>query len=296
MLFCLNAKPFLTAGFAAITFFSVSAAFAQSKAEYQKEYYTIKDMQIQSIDEENFTDSQLRMGDFWGSNPKPPTNPPSPSDPSNGGIFNPFPGSDPSPGTGGIFDPFPSDPGNGGVFFPPFPGTEPQGPSPIVIADQIVNLGKKIWDIIKTGKPVVNIQVDAASGVPQGIQDWRNLAGWQTPKSRLVRMSYRNGFDVNVIDFTYRLVYTYGGNYEGVGKYLSQVSVVPANLQVAFGYDFDAKTTVPNLVNVGTKAEPMAGMEVLVQWKISTVFKQEQNSHTLFVRGDGTVTDLSNGN
>jgi len=295
MLFC-EAKQSFSAVLAAIAVVSVSAsAMAQTKAEYQKEYYTLKDVQIQSVDEELGDGMQVRMGDFWGASGAGATKPANPADPFGPGnsTFPPFP-SDPGTG-GGVFDPFPSDPGNGGVFFPPFPGTEPQAPSAVVQIDQIVNLGKKIWDLIKTGKPVVNVQVDVASGVPQGITDWRSLDGWQTPRSRLVRMSYKNGFDMDVVDFTYRMVYTYGGSFDGRGKYLSQVSVVPANLQVAWGYEFDAKTSVPNLVNVGTKADPMAGMEVLVQWKIQTVFKHEQNTHALFVRGDGSVTDLTDG-
>ncbi|MCX7675594.1 MAG: hypothetical protein N2Z70_07190, partial [Bdellovibrionaceae bacterium] len=64
-----------------------------------------------------------------------------------------------------------------------------------VMIDQIINIGKKIWNLIEQGRPVVNIKVDKAHALPRGIKCWTDLAGWDAPKSKSYRIDYINGFN-----------------------------------------------------------------------------------------------------
>jgi len=54
---------------------------------------------------------------------------------------------------------------------------------------------------------------------------------------------------MNVVDFTFRVVFLYGGNYQGKGKYLTGITVIPSNVDVMWGYKFDCKVSIPDTVN-----------------------------------------------
>lgn len=165
-----------------------------------------------------------------------------------------------------------------------------------LVLDQIINIGKKVWDVIAANKPVANFQTDTANALPKGATGWETLAGWQVPASRLYRFTYQNGFGMDVVDFKFRVLYSFGGNVGGKGHYLANVTVVPADLSVDWGYTFNAQASVPAVLDAGTAADPVGAAQLLVSWKIDTVIKHEQSSESFDVRGDGTFTDLSNGN
>ena len=161
----------------------------------------------------------------------------------------------------------------------------------VSIAD-IVNIGKEIWTIIQDNKPVVNVSTDHASALPKGITEWTSLAGWQAPQAKTFQTTFTNAYGINVVTFEYRLTYTGGGNYRGKGKYLANVTVVPSNLYVAWGYKFTAQATIPSITNAGTTQSPLAAAEILVKWDIDTVINHIEQSADYYVRGDGTFQAL----
>lgn len=158
---------------------------------------------------------------------------------------------------------------------------------------KIVNIGKEIWKIITDNRPVANIITDSASAVPYGTRDWTDLQGWKMPESKVYRVTYKNGFGSTVVDFSFRVMYTHGGNVHGVGHYLSNVTIVPANLNVSWGYRFSAEGTTPNIMNVGTHEDPIAGIQLMLVWSVDTVTQHSEKSAAFFVRGDGGLFDLS---
>lgn len=164
-----------------------------------------------------------------------------------------------------------------------------------VIIDVIIQLGEKIWPIVEKNRPVVNVVTEASSAVPQGIKNWQTLSGWKNPKSKVFRVTYANLMGINVVDYSFRILYTYGGSYKGHGMYLSQVKVIPADLSVAWGYTFNSDARVVNTVNVGQKGHPIAGMEVQAAWSVDTVLKHNRMSTSYFVRGDGELLNLTDG-
>lgn len=163
----------------------------------------------------------------------------------------------------------------------------------IVVIDRIINLGKKIWKIVEENKPVVDVREDVASALPQGVQSWNELESWNMPQSKVYGVIYRNGFNKNIVKFYFRVIYTAGGTYESKGKYLSRVTVVPALLEVAWGYNVAVEGGVPAVANAGTKENPLAQAEILVRWNVKTVVKEARTTASFFVRGDGTFSRLS---
>lgn len=164
-----------------------------------------------------------------------------------------------------------------------------------VILDKIIAIGDKIWKIIEKNKPVVNQKYQAVSMVPEGVKKWQQLEGWQMPKTKVFSMVYKNGFGGKVVEFSYRVVFSYGGSVNGKGQYLSRIEIEPALLNVAWGYKFNANGEVVNPMNAGTKKDPIAATELRMNWAVNTVMKHSEESTRFYVRGDGLFKDLSNG-
>jgi hypothetical protein len=158
--------------------------------------------------------------------------------------------------------------------------------------DTIINIGKKVWAIIEAGKPVVNVQLNSASAMPAGIKGWQQLAGWKTPRSSTYRVNYTNLYTMNVVDFSYRVMFTYGGSYNGQGRYVTGATIVPAALDVAWGYSFKANVEIPTVVNMGTVQNPVGGIQMNVNWEVGTVIKNSQTRASYFVDGLGQLKQL----
>jgi hypothetical protein len=158
--------------------------------------------------------------------------------------------------------------------------------------DTIINIGKKVWNIVEAGKPVVNIQLNSASAMPAGIKGWQQLAGWQTPRSSTYRVHYTNLYTMNVVDFSYRVLFTYGGSYNGQGRFVTGATIEPAALDVAWGYSFKANVEIPTVINMGTVQNPVGGIQMNVNWEVGTVIKNSQTRASYFVDGLGQLKQL----
>jgi len=158
--------------------------------------------------------------------------------------------------------------------------------------DDIINVGEKVWKMIEANKPVVNVDMPVAHAMPKGVQCWADLERWQTPKSYMYRVEYQNLYGYTVVTFHFRLSYVYGGSLNGKGLYLANVAVVPATLDVAWGYKFDASTIIGQTVNLGTKEDPEAGISLGVKWRIRTLMKDSDNTENFFIRANGELQQL----
>ncbi|NJM10080.1 MAG: hypothetical protein HC883_04120 [Bdellovibrionaceae bacterium] len=153
--------------------------------------------------------------------------------------------------------------------------------------DQILSIGEKVWEIVQAGKPVVHIETPVAHALPRGLECWSDLEHWQAARTQTYEVIYKNGFGMEAVKFRFRLHYTYGGGKAELGKYLANVTVLPAELNVLWGYNFDAKVEVQPAINMGSSKDPMAGLELNVHWTVKTVVKESINSFHFFVQGDG---------
>lgn len=153
--------------------------------------------------------------------------------------------------------------------------------------EDIVNIGQKVWEVVKAGKPVAHFETPMANALPRGLTCWNDLEHWQAPKVQTYQVVYKNGFGMEVVRFDFRLQFTYGGGKAEKGQYLANVSVQPSQLNVAWGYNFDAKVEVQPAVNLGSKDSPIAGLELNLRWTVKTIMKSSENSFHFFVQGNG---------
>ena len=185
---------------------------------------------------------------------------------------------------------------------PNYPGGQPSfqngvGDASQVVGliDQIVNLVDKVFTLIAKNQPVVNINVNYANAVPYGISHWTQLQGWKTPAVKRYQLTYKNPYGAKVVDITYQLHYTYGGNYNGVGQFLTGVTIEPVKVNTAWGYTVDMTAEVPDstIVNVGTAENPIAAMQVKLKYSVHTIVKDIQSEVIFYVQGNGLAKNLT---
>ncbi len=156
----------------------------------------------------------------------------------------------------------------------------------------LVTLGEKLWQIVKDGAPVLEYNTHSVSAIPNGAVCPFNMAGWSVPQSKTFQLTYTNLWGMDVIGFKYKVIYSYGGSYLGTGAYLTNVSVHPADIHVSWGQSFNASVNVANTLNVGTAENPVAGMQVVLEWNVSNPLNKFKSQRVYFVEGRGSITEL----
>lgn len=177
---------------------------------------------------------------------------------------------------------------------PPAPVPPKSGPFDGVegAIDQIINIGKKIWNVIAAGKPVVNVKVDVATALPRGSKCWLDLQGWQMPESKVYEQVFENGFGAEIVNFKYRVLYVAGGSVNGQGAYIGYATMVPVLIDVSWGFSFNAVASVPVVFNMGTKEAPLAGMQMLMQYRVESVMSTIEESQAFVVNGRGEFKQM----
>ena len=133
----------------------------------------------------------------------------------------------------------------------------------------------------------------SASALPSGITCWDQLAGWRPTRSETYDVVYKNLYGIKVVNVRFHIVYTYGGQYKGQGRYLTNATIRFGKVDVLWGYIFNANVEIPQVVNMGTEANPLAGMEMTLKWSVKTrpiSLKKSISSMSFFVSGDGRPT------
>ncbi len=253
-----------------------------------------KEFQIKSI--EIFETTNMKSFDNNGTpmsniirdalqNPTTPVNPTVPAPTTVPGNF-PVPTTNLPPGMGN------TPPTNSNL---PNRGFDPgQAGRVISVAKDFVALGESIYELVKKGRPTNTTSYNAISVVPkdpmtkEAISPF-DLEGFSVPEERSFTAVVKNGFDQVVVKFEYQLVYSYGGSFEGKGKYLTGVMVVPKSVHTSFGWDFNATMKLDAIMNHGSKANPVAGALVTIKYQMNSWTSSFERNDTLHVTGAGQV-------
>lgn len=165
-----------------------------------------------------------------------------------------------------------------------------------VIVDRIINIGTKIWNVVERGRPVANYQNNRATALPQGARAWDQLENWQRPTSRVVGITYKNLYGIEVAKMVYRIVLLAGGSVEGRGRYIGYASVEPLEVNTAFMYTMNASANADSVFNLGTRQNPVGGMILNISWTVSTVLMQRTGTATFTLDGNGGIRDTGGSN
>lgn len=158
-----------------------------------------------------------------------------------------------------------------------------------LVVDKVINIGQKIWNVIEKGKPTAKYSNSKATALPANATRWDQLANWQTPRSKVISIIYKNFYGMEVVRFTYRITLLYGGSVRGTGRYIGYAAVEPVEITTSYMYDFNAVARVDAVYNTGTSLNPVAGMILNISWTVETVVKKITETHTYNLDGLGNI-------
>jgi len=163
----------------------------------------------------------------------------------------------------------------------------------IMVTEKLIALGEKIYKIVERGRPVVDLQSEPIEILPrddkgQAISAMQ-LHGWKAPISRKYKVTTKNYLGMKPASFEFMLIYSYGGQNRGSGRYITGAQIKPTSVDVKWGYKLDAKFYVQSIMNQGTEENPVAGATLMIDYKISTVLQDSTNNKTFFINGLGQV-------
>ena len=154
------------------------------------------------------------------------------------------------------------------------------------VADMAI-IGELVWEIVEEGEPVLEFESERLGVLPQGIKSAFELDHWKAPVTSTYKVVYENFLGIEMVSFSYRLVFTPGGVYQGKGLYLTNIAIEPVSVDVGWGYELNAKFEAMDILNLGTKENPHAGLELKLQWSVDTLVQKTLHQSNFFIRGDG---------
>jgi hypothetical protein len=179
--------------------------------------------------------------------------------------------------------------------------TVPNGPagaldSVIMVVDKLIAIGQKIIPMIKDGKSVItNSPMTAVSVLPRtDLKDFQvhDMGGWSIPVNRHYKITFANGFGVEVVSFVYSITYQYNGSMDGKGKYLAGIRAAARNIDIMWGFDLDASSQLIQIANVGTQQNVVAGATIEMTYTVKNWTRNLTYSLYFHISGDGKLYKL----
>lgn len=169
----------------------------------------------------------------------------------------------------------------------------------ISTARDIVALGESIYDLVIKGKPTNVTEYAPISVVPKDPTtkepvDVFDLEGFSMPSEKNYSASVKNSVGKEVVKFTYKVVYSHSGSYNGTGKYLTGVNIIPGSVKTSFGWDFNASMKLSGMMNHGTKADPVAGVMVTIKYQMNSWSSALERNDTIHITGRGEIKNMNN--
>jgi hypothetical protein len=167
----------------------------------------------------------------------------------------------------------------------------------IMILDNILAIGQKIWPIIEAGRPVVNTKMAAAVSVIPNIDGTNvvlnNMENWSLPRMVSYRISFNNALGMEVVGFTYTVYFQHSGSYQGKGKYITNLKIQASNVAASWGSNFEASSELIGISNVGTLENPLASAIIQVSYVAKGVFNQYAGARSFYLDGAGHMSPIN---
>ena len=156
-----------------------------------------------------------------------------------------------------------------------------------------IALGEKLWQVVVANKPVANVSSQRVSVLPVAQQDWAQMETWKGPALHTFAVNARNVLGATVISQSYTVAYNFGGSYEGKGQYLANVTVIPAKIDVSWGFTLNSSVEVGSVINTGTKDSPIPALTLELKWSVDSILKHKEGRDSFFIKGDGSSVQMT---
>ncbi|MES2529344.1 MAG: hypothetical protein V4598_19810 [Bdellovibrionota bacterium] len=165
----------------------------------------------------------------------------------------------------------------------------------ISVARDLVALGEDIYRLVSKGKPNVTTAYDPISVIPRvngAPVDILDTESWTMPTKRTYGIALKNTYGIEVVTFRYSIIFSYNGKYNDTGAYLTAAQIQPDYVNVLWGFDFSATMKLGGIVNQGTRANPIAGATLIMQYTSSNIINSRTMTDTYFINGRGQFRKL----
>lgn len=156
-----------------------------------------------------------------------------------------------------------------------------------------VTLGGKIWEVIRNNQPVVNVKTQTVSVLPLSKPNWTEMETWKGPQAKSYTVAAKNLYGMTVISHTYTVAFHHGGSLGGRGQFLANATIIPTSVNVSWGFTLNSKVNVGQPLNTGTALDPVPGIDLGLEWSMSSMLKKSQGTDQFYVRGDGTSSHVN---
>jgi hypothetical protein len=158
-----------------------------------------------------------------------------------------------------------------------------------VTPEEVVQIGKAIYDAIKDNQPVIDVTTDWAGAVPKGVDDWTVLEHWQDPvQSQTFYVEFKNFVGKKLTRFEWQFAWKFGGDYNGTGQYVTQAGIQVKDSYAYLSEHLDVEVHSLEPVNYGSADSPVGGLDVQVSVSSHGMFEKTTKTCTMTVKGDGT--------
>lgn len=203
-------------------------------------------------------------------------------------------------GSGGIIG------GSGGIIGGATGGYHPggYGQSPldqagqiIYMAQNVVALGEQVYTLVQRGKPSITTEYAPISIVPMDpltkeIVNPFDMDNCAVPQQKKYRTVMKSGSS-EVVRFEYAVIFSAGCSYNGAGKYIQTLSIVPTKIKVGYGWDVTAQMKLSGLMNHGKRDNPNVGALITIKYTMKSWRTALEKNDTIHVTGAGVVKSYS---
>lgn len=163
----------------------------------------------------------------------------------------------------------------------------------LMVTKELIALGKEIYKIVDAGRPVVKVESEPVDILPRnehGVTfDRLSLENWKAPKAKTYRVKMKNLYGVTTVDFKFMIIFSYGGQLDGKGKYIAGAQIKPKLVDVKWGYTFEAEYKLETILNEGSSKDPVVGAILELDYGISTVMQDRKKNVTFYINGNGDL-------
>ncbi len=168
----------------------------------------------------------------------------------------------------------------------------------ISVAKDLVALGQDIYALVQKGKPTNTTDFAPIAIVPrdpiskEAVSPF-DMENCSMPATKKYVTTIKNSTGGEGVRFEYMVVFTYGCSYNGNGKFIQSAMVQPVSVKTAYGWDFSASMKLANILNYGSKDQPVAGAMITIKYSMNSWHTAFERNDTIHMTAKGDIQNLS---
>ncbi len=164
----------------------------------------------------------------------------------------------------------------------------------IAIGKELVALGESIYTLVQKGKPNVTTDFSPINVVPKDATtrqpvDPMDLERSSDPVRRQYVMLVKNILGGTLVEFKYKLMFSYGASYNGKGRFIQNAMIIPVSIWAIYGWDVNASMKLLGITNKGTRENPVAGAHMAIHFNARSVLTNIDATDEISIDGLGRI-------